>query len=51
MDSTWEGENMLNPLLQSHPVFIPMESLHLTCNGTKIGLNKFNENHQFLPPR
>ncbi len=24
---TWDGENMLNPLLQSHPVFIPMESL------------------------
>jgi hypothetical protein len=24
---SWDGEKMLNPLLQSHPVFIPMESL------------------------
>jgi hypothetical protein len=23
----WDGENILTPLLQNHPVFIPMESL------------------------
>jgi hypothetical protein len=86
----WDGENMPNPHLQIHPVFIPMTSgvriwdfrlrisdlwnryalsiyngqnslnlkskfknlkLHPTCRGTKMGLKRLNETHQFLPPQ
>jgi hypothetical protein len=42
---------MLKPLLQSHRVFIPMESLLIIspCSGTKMGLIVSDENHQFSP--
>ena len=39
---TWDGKKMLNPLLQSHPVFIAMQSLVIIWDFSPPWRDGFN---------